>query len=83
MPEQEISQEKFEELQGKVFADVGGAMGVLMAYIGDQAGVYKILEDTGSCTHEELSKKSGIDARYLREWLSANAAAGYIGYDAD
>lgn len=82
MSEQSFDQGKFEELQGKVMGDVGGAIGVLMSYIGDQAGVYKVLEDVGPCTHEELSKKAGIDARYLREWLSSNAASGYVEYDA-
>jgi len=80
---QEFSQEKFDELQGKVFADVGGAMAVLISYLGDQAGVYKALEDAGPCTARMLAEKSGIDARYLLEWLSANAASGYVGYDAE
>lgn len=78
-----FNEEKFAELQGKVMADVGGAMGVLMAYMGDQAGVYKVLEDIGPCTHEELAECADIDARYLREWLSSNAAAGYVDYDAE
>ena len=33
-----IDQAKFEALQGKVMTDVGGAMGLFMAYLGDQAG---------------------------------------------
>jgi 2-polyprenyl-3-methyl-5-hydroxy-6-metoxy-1,4-benzoquinol methylase len=82
MTEQKINEQKFDELFGKVFADVGGAIGVLMAYMGDQAGVYKALEDAGPCTVKELSEKSGIRMRYLLEWLSANAASGYIDYDA-
>lgn len=82
MATQAFDEKKFEELQGKVMGDVGGAIGLLMAYMGDQAGVYKTLEDTGPCTHEELAEKSGVDARYLREWLSSNAASGYVNYDA-
>lgn len=78
----EFEQAKFDELQGKVMADVGGAIGLLMAYIGDQAGVYSILEEIGPCGHAELAAKSGVDERYLREWLSANAALGYVTYDA-
>lgn len=81
MTTHDFDQEKFEELQGKVFGDVGGAMGILMSYIGDQSGVYKALEDAGPCSHVDLAKTSGIDARYLREWLSANVAAGYVTYD--
>lgn len=78
-----FNEDKFNELFGEVFGDIGGAMGVLMAYIGDQAGVYKVLEDIGPCTVAELSDKSGITSRYLLEWLSANAASGYIEYDGE
>lgn len=76
-----INENKFNALFGKVLGDVGGAIGLLMAYMGDQAGVYKAMEDAGPCSHEDLAKKTGVDARYLREWLSSNAAAGYIDYD--
>ncbi len=77
----DFDQAKFDELQQKVVGDVGGAIGVFMAYIGDQSGAYRALEEHGPCGHEQLAAKAGIDARYLREWLSANAAAGYVAYD--
>jgi hypothetical protein len=77
----EFNQEAFEALQGKVMGDVGGAMGLLMAYLGDQAGVYEGLEAHGPCSHAQLAEVTGLDARYLREWLSANAAHGYVEYD--
>ena len=75
-----FDQTKFEELQGKVLTDVGGAIGLLMAYIGDQSGVYSALESLGPCGHEALAQKANVDARYLREWLSSTAAAGYVTY---
>ncbi len=62
--------------------DVAGAIGVLMSYIGDQSGVYRALEEAGPCSYKDLSERAGVDARYLREWLSSNAAAGYVNYDA-
>jgi ubiquinone/menaquinone biosynthesis C-methylase UbiE len=77
----DINQEAFEALQGKVMGDVAGAMGLLMSYLGDQAGVYQALESQGPCTHEALATSTGMDARYLREWLSANAAHGYVQFD--
>ena len=77
-----FDQQKFEQLQGKVLSDVGGAMALLMAYIGDQSGVYRALESHGPCSHDTLAREARVDARYLREWLSANAAAGYVDYDA-
>lgn len=78
-----FDQEKFEALQGKVMGDVGGAVGLFMAYIGDQSGVYSALEAHGPCSHAELAELAGLDPRYLREWLSANAAFGYVNYDGD
>jgi len=81
MDTQAIDEKKFEELQGKVIGDVGGAIGLLMAYMGDQAGVSNVLEEAGPCTYKELAEKSGINARYLREWLSSNAASGYVTYN--
>lgn len=71
---------KFAELQGKVVGDVGGALGIFMAYLGDQSGIYQALEDLGPSTDEVLASKTGLDRRYLREWLSANVAFGYLDY---
>ena len=70
-----------EELAGKVGADASGALGVLLAYLGDQTGVYKSLEESGPISCADLASKTGLDGRYLQEFLSANAAHGYVTYD--
>ena len=77
-----MDEDKFNELFGKVLGDVGGAVGLLMSYMGDQAGVFSALEQHGPCTCEELAEKAGVDARYLREWLSSTASSGYVTYHA-
>ena len=69
-----------EELAGKVGGDAGGALGVLLAYIGDQSGVYRALEEHGPIDSTDLAKKTGLDQRYLQEFLSANAAHSYVTY---
>src|SRR5262249_18800658 len=74
-------QKVLDQLIGKVVGDVAGAMGVFMAYLGDQAGVYRTMDEAGPLTIEELSNKTGLNPKYLREWLGANAAAGYVTYD--
>lgn len=79
---QSFNQEKFEELFGKVLVDVSGSLGLLMAYIGDQTGVYKALEKHGPSSCDDLADKTGLDSRYLLEWLSANTSLGYVNYDA-
>lgn len=82
MAAQQLDQRKLEELSGKVVTDVAGAIGVLMAYIGDRSGVYSALESHGPCSAAELAEKTGLDERYLTEWLSSNAALGYVTYEA-
>ena len=79
----EVNEEKLMELTGKVFENVSAAGSLLIAYIGDQAGVYSALDDHGPCSAEALSLKTNLDERYLLEWLSANAAMGYITYHED
>ena len=53
-----------EELAGKVGGDAGGALGVLLAYIGDQSGVYRALEDKGPINCDALAQETELDPRY-------------------
>ena len=65
----------------QVSIDIGAAMLGAMSYIGDRLGIFKTLADAGAVTSAELASKSGLDERYLREWLGAMTAAGYVSYD--
>src|SRR3954469_227818 len=78
----EVDQGRFEALMGKALTDIGGAMAVLMAYMGDRLGLYRRLDDHGPGPSAQIAAKAGLDERYVREWLSAVAAAGYVDYDA-
>ena len=69
-----------EELAGKVGGDAGGALGVLLAYIGDQSGVYRALEEHGPINSIDLADKSGLDQSNLQAVLSAHAAHSYVTY---
>lgn len=70
-----------EEIAPKVMGDIAGAIGVLMAYIGDQSGVYKAMEQAGPSSLEQLASITQINPRYLQEWLAGNTAQGYCQYD--
>lgn len=78
----DLNQEKLAELQGKVLGDIAGSMGLIMAYMGDRLNLYSALVEISPATSEELAESTGLTERYVREWLSANAAGGYIEYDA-
>ncbi len=78
-----LDPEKLEQFSLKVMTDIGSSVLLLLSYIGDQTGVYRALRDGGRMGTEALARAAGVDARYLREWLSAQAAAGYVNYHAE
>ena len=57
-----------------------GAATTAMVALGDQLGLYRALADGGPATAGELAARTGTAARYLREWLSQQAAAGFLAY---
>src|ERR1700733_13488519 len=77
-----INMDQLNAFLGKFVGDVGASVHAGMVVIGEKLGLYKALADCPA-TSEELSKKTGTDERYLREWLASQAAGGYITYDAD
>jgi SAM-dependent methyltransferase len=74
-------QQKLQDLIGKMLGDVGAAMGGALVLLGDQLGLYKTLAAQGPSTSVELAAQTGTVERYVREWSTAQAAAGYINYD--
>src|SRR5581483_6646177 len=72
---------KLEQFLGKVVGDVGAAMSAALVVIGDRLGFWRTLE-RGPLTPEELAERSECAERYCREWLDAQASAGYVVYDA-
>ena len=79
---QPINMDQLNAFLGKFVGDLGASVHAGMVVIGEKLGLYKALAD-GPVTSEELSKKTGTDERYLREWLASQAAGGYITYDAN
>jgi 2-polyprenyl-3-methyl-5-hydroxy-6-metoxy-1,4-benzoquinol methylase len=69
------------ELIGRVIADAGGALILPLAQLGDRLGLFSALAAGGPATSAELAERTGLTERYLREWLLAMAAAGYVTYE--
>lgn len=76
-----IDEKKLGDFMGKVVNDVGTAMSGVLVLLGDRLGLYKALA-RGPLTAAELAKNTETSERYVREWLDAQAAAGYVTYDA-
>ncbi len=72
--------DKLHAFLGHFVNDLGAAVHAGLAVIGEKLGLYKALA-AGPMTSAELASKTRTDERYLREWLSSQAAGGYITYD--
>jgi len=73
--------EKLNALLGKLVGDLGATASAALVLLGDRLGIYKAMADGRAVTAEDLADKTKLNVRYLREWLSAQAAAGYIDYN--
>jgi 2-polyprenyl-3-methyl-5-hydroxy-6-metoxy-1,4-benzoquinol methylase len=74
-------QEKLNTFLGRMVGDLGAAATGALVLLGDRLGLYKAMQDGASLTAAELAQRTGTLERYVREWLSGQAAAGYIDYD--
>jgi len=77
-----INQDKLHEFLGKAIVDFGATFNAALIRIGDKLGLYKALAKGGPQTPAQLATATGTSERYIREWLSEQAAGGYVTYDA-
>jgi len=82
MVRSEIDQGKLESFVGHVLRDLAGAYGGVMVSIGDKLGLYKAMAGAGPLSVRELARRASCAERYVREWLNAQAAGGYVNYHA-
>lgn len=75
-----LDQSRLDAFMGRFVGDLGAVMHAATVVVGDRLGLYKALAD-GPLTAQALAAQTETDARYLREWLSAQAASGYVRYD--
>ena len=79
----DIDETALNAFVGKMLGDLGGAFSVPTVRIGQRLGLFASLHDGGPATATELAARAGgLAERYVREWALAQAANGYIDYDA-
>jgi SAM-dependent methyltransferase len=77
----EVNQAKLDEFMGRFVGDLGAAMSAALVVIGDRLGLYRAMADGEPVTAGELAHRTGTEPRYVLEWLSNQAAGGYVTYD--
>ncbi len=81
MDETTLDETKLMEFVGQAVGDVGAMLGGAMVVIGDKLGLYRAMNGAGPLTPGELASRTNTSERYVREWLSAQAARGYVTYE--
>jgi SAM-dependent methyltransferase len=75
-----MNEAKLHEFMGKLVNDMGGAAMLASIILGEELGLYRALADGKPVTSDELASKTKCNPRLIREWLSAQAASGYLEY---
>jgi SAM-dependent methyltransferase len=78
----DFDEEKLHAFMERAVGDMGAAMHAALIVIGDKLGLYRAMANAGPMAPADLAEKTGTAERYVREWLNANAASGYVTYDA-
>lgn len=79
-----INEEKLNQFLGNCINDFGATMHAGLVVIGESLGLYKAMALAGKAiSPAELAGKTQTNERYVREWLNAQAAGGYVSYDAE
>ena len=76
-----VDDAKLHQFVGQILSDLGGAASVALVRIGDALGLYKTMHERGPMTVADFAAAAGVNERYLREWLSHQAASNYVSYD--
>ncbi len=77
----EVDGEKLMQFVFRAVDEVGATLNAALVVMGDRLGLYRALAGAGGLTPAELAERSGTAERYVREWLNAQAAGGFVSYD--
>jgi SAM-dependent methyltransferase len=81
MTTQTIDAEKAAAFGGKMIGIMNGASLAFMTSIGHRTGLFDVMATMPPSTSEEIAANTGLNERYVREWLGAMVTGGIVEYD--
>lgn len=78
-----LDENKLMSIVQQVIVDIGAAFHAPLVSIGEKCGLFKAMAGQGQITPSELAERTGTAERYVREWLPAMAAGGYVHYHSE
>ena len=77
-----MDKERLKAATDRVFADMAGAMTAGLCHVGSTTGLFRAMAGKGPLTQGDVVRESGLQPRYVEEWLKGMTCAGYLAYDA-
>jgi SAM-dependent methyltransferase len=79
----QVDGDKLMQFVFRAVDEVGATLNTALVVMGDRLGLYRALAGAGPLSPADLAERTGTAERYVREWLNAQAAGGYVDYDPD
>jgi 2-polyprenyl-3-methyl-5-hydroxy-6-metoxy-1,4-benzoquinol methylase len=76
-----MDKDKAKAVADQIFGDMAGAMTAGLCYLGTQTGLFAAMAGKGPLTVDQVVLHSGLQSRYVEEWLHGMTAARYLDYD--
>lgn len=77
----EVDTDKLMQFVFRAVDEVGATLNAALVVMGDKLGYYRAMASGDPVSPAELADRSGTAEPYVREWLNAQAAGGYVTYD--
>ncbi len=78
-----LDEDKLHQFVFRAVEEVGASLNAALVVMGDKLGLYRALAEAGPLSPADLAARTGTAERYVREWLNAQAAGGFVAYDPD
>src|SRR5689334_20619518 len=78
----QYDEQKVQDFMARMVGEFGAVASAPLIALGDRLGLYKAMKEQDWMTSEQLAQRTGLAERYVREWLAAQAASGFIHYEA-
>ena len=78
---QALDHARIEAFAGQIATEIGAALNAALVTVGDELGLYRAMADGQPISAGALAARTNTHERYVREWLNAQAAGGFVSYD--
>ncbi|MCB0976490.1 MAG: methyltransferase domain-containing protein [Acidimicrobiales bacterium] len=80
-PQATVDMDKLMSFVFRAVDEVGATLNTALVVMGDKLGLYRSMAGSDGLTSTEVADRCGVSERYVREWLAAQAAGGFVEYD--